>query len=203
MFVVGLTGGIGSGKTTIAQLFSELGVEIIDTDEIAHDIVQAGQPALNALVEKLGDNILHKDGSLNRALLRETIFNDDEKREIVEQVLHPIIRSTLMEQIKETRQEQKASYIMLVIPLLVDKGDWMMIDRILVVDCDDEVQIARVMERDQQTREQVIAVMDAQIDREERLLAADDVIDNNKEPELLEEAVLNLHNQYQDLAESY
>lgn len=203
MFVVGLTGGIGSGKTTVAQLFSELDVEIIDTDEIAHDIVQTGQPALKELSDAFEENILNEDGSLNRGLLRNIIFQDTKKRETVEHILHPLIRSKLMGQIKETREENSARYIMLVIPLLVDNGDWMMIDRILVVDCEDETQVARVMDRDKQTRQQVIAVMDAQIDREERLLAADDIIDNNSEPELLEEAVLNLHREYLKIADSY
>ncbi len=203
MLVIGLTGGIGSGKTTVAQLFSELDVEIIDTDEIAHDIVAKDQPALQLLVDEFGQEILQDDGMLNRRLLRDIIFQDDKKRETVEHILHPLIRTQLMDNIKTARQAQKAPYAMLVIPLLVDNSEWMMIDRILVVDCEDEVQIERVMQRDEQSREQVIAVMNAQIDREERLLAADDIINNNEEPELLEEAVLKLHRKYMDIADSY
>lgn len=203
MLVIGLTGGIGSGKTTVAQLFSELGVEIIDTDDIAHEIVKQGEPALQRLVDEFGQGILQADGELNRSKLRDIIFQDKKKRESVEKILHPIIRSQLMEHIKKSREAQIAPYAILVIPLLVDNGDWMMIDRILVVDCEDDVQIERVMQRDKQSREQVIAVMDAQIDREERLIAADDIINNNGKPELLEEAVLNLHRQYLAIADNY
>lgn len=203
MFVVGLTGGIGSGKTTVAQLFSELNVEIIDTDEIAHDLVQPGQPALLELQAATEQDILLGDGQLNRRMLRDLLFSNSKIKKVVENILHPKIREITADKISECRQHARADYIVLVIPLLVDNGNWLMIDRILVVDCEDEQQIQRVMHRDNQTREQVIAVMDAQIDREERLLAADDVIDNNAEPELLETEVLKLHRKYLDLADKY
>lgn len=203
MFVVGLTGGIGSGKTTVAQLFSELNVEIIDTDEIAHDLVQPGQPALEELQKATEEDILFADGQLNRRLLRDLLFSNSDIKSIVEKILHPKIREITANKISDCRKRSEVDYIVLVIPLLVDNGNWMMIDRILVVDCEDEKQIERVMLRDKQTREQVIAVMDAQIDREERLLAADDVIDNNGDPELLEEMVFSLNRKYLELAKNY
>ncbi len=202
MLVVGLTGGIGSGKTTVAQLFAELNVEIIDSDHIARDLVQPGEPALAELAKAFEEKIILDNGDLDRRLLRDIIFQDSNKKKIVEDILHPAIRAKIANKLQQTRLTKSVDYIMLVIPLLVDNGDWMMIDRILVVDCDDAIQVERVMQRDDQSREQVMAVMNAQISRKERMSAADDVINNNLSADKLEGEVLKLHKKYLSLSKT-
>jgi len=193
---IGLTGGIASGKTTVADLFAGFGATVIDTDRIARDVVIPGAPALAALTRELGRGILDPDGNLDRHQLRERIFKDAATRRAVEGILHPAIISEL------TRQAQAAPgpYQVLVIPLLVEGGRRELVDRVLLVDCPEEMQIARLMSRDGETRENAALALAAQATRTERLHAADDVIANDGNPAKLVELVAGLDRKYRRLA---
>lgn len=197
MFSVGLTGGIGSGKTTVADLFAARGASIVDTDLIAHRITAPGGPAMPAIEQAFGPDFVAADGSLDRARMRTLIFGDDAARRRLEAITHPLIRA-------ETDREGRAAqgpYVMYVVPLLVESGSWKArVDRVLVVDCAVETQIARVMRRNGFTREQVEAIVARQATREARLAAADDVIVNDTStagaPGALAAQVEALHQRY-------
>ncbi|RQS70771.1 dephospho-CoA kinase [Burkholderia sp. Bp8963] len=194
MFAVGLTGGIGSGKTTIADLFAARGASIVDTDLIAHRITAPGGLAMPAIAQAFGADFVAADGSLDRAKMRTLIFSDDAARRRLEAITHPLIRA---ETDREGREAQGA-YVMYVVPLLVESGNWKArVDRVLVVDCDVETQIARVMRRNGFTREQVEAIVARQATRDARLAAADDVIVNAATtPAMLAAEVDALHQRY-------
>ncbi|HEX7027127.1 MAG TPA: cell division protein ZapD [Gammaproteobacteria bacterium] len=192
MFVVGLTGGIGSGKSTIAKLFAEHNVPIIDADLIARELVEPGQAALEEIVDTFGPDVLNRDGTLDRRKLRARVFEDAGQRKRLEAILHPRIRHDMMERLEAVN----APYAVMVIPLLIDTGYWNMIDRILVVDVDEEDQLQRVMQRDGVTREQAQAIVDTQVSREDRLVAADDVIENHSDITALRKQVDALHERY-------
>ena len=192
MLAIGLTGGIGSGKTTIAKLFAEHHVPIIDADLIARELVEPGQPALEKLVDHFGPGLLKPDGTLDRRKLRECVFNNTEERHFLEEVLHPIIRDGMINKLDQVQ----GPYTVLIIPLLVDTGNWGMIDRILVVDVEEDLQIERVMQRDGVTRKQAESIVDSQISREDRLEAADDIIYNDDDITALRAHVDQLHKQY-------
>ena len=172
---IGLTGGIASGKTTVARLFADLGVPVLDTDQIARDVVEPGQPALGEVVAAFGPEILGPDGRLDRPGLRARVFADPDSRLRLEAILHPAIRAEL------ARRAAAAGgpYQVWVIPLLVEGGQVDRVDRILVVDCPEEVQLARVMARDGGTEASARAILAAQASREKRVAAADDVILND------------------------
>jgi dephospho-CoA kinase len=176
MFKVGLTGGIGSGKTTIANYFAAHGVPIVDTDVIAHRVTAPGGTAMPAIEAEFGAAFVAPDGSLNRSKMRELIFSDAAAKQRLEAITHPRIRA-------ETDREMRDAhgpYLICVVPLLVESGTWRTrFDRVLVVDCPLETQIARVMRRNGFTREQVLAIIARQATREARLAAADDVIVND------------------------
>ena len=197
MLVIGLTGGIGSGKTTVAKLFAEHNVPIIDADLIARELVEPGKPALEQLTACFSSDILKYDGSLDRRKLRERVFGDPEERKKLEEILHPLIVDGMIERLDYV----EGAYVVLVIPLLVDTGNWSMIDRILVVDVDSEQQIQRVMQRDGVDRKHAEAIIDSQISRNDRIEAADDVIDNTNDIEILRDQVDLLHKNY--LMEAY
>ena len=198
MFAVGLTGGIGSGKSTIADLFAAHRVAIVDTDAIAHRITAPGGAAMPLVEQTFGPRFVAPDGSLDRAKMRALVFADDTAKARLEAITHPLIRS-------ETEREREAAsgpYVIVVVPLLVESGAWRSrVDRVLVVDCDVETQIARVMRRNAFTREQVLAIIARQATREARLAAADDVIVNDAKPvgELARE-VHTLHERYLEMA---
>ncbi|MXN78776.1 dephospho-CoA kinase [Burkholderia sp. 4701] len=194
MFAVGLTGGIGSGKTTVADLFAARGATIVDTDLIAHRITAPGGLAMLAIEQAFGPGFVAADGSLDRAKMRTLIFSDDAARRRLEAITHPLIRA---ETDREAREAQGA-YLMYVVPLLVESGSWKArVDRVLVVDCDVETQIARVMRRNGFTREQVEAIVARQATRDARLAAADDVIVNDATtPAALAAQVDALHRHY-------
>jgi dephospho-CoA kinase len=196
MLRVGLTGGVASGKSTVADLFAQLGAVVLDTDQIAHEIVEPGQPALSQLIAALGNGILGPDGRLDRPRLRARMFADEELRRAVESVLHPLILAEL-----GRRSEAAAGpYQILVIPLLVE-GDYAgLVDRVLVVDCPPEMQIERLMLRDDETRVGAQAMLDAQAGRLERLKVADDLIVNNGAVTDLGKLVADLDRQYRRLA---
>ncbi|KVM59705.1 dephospho-CoA kinase [Burkholderia ubonensis] len=194
MLAVGLTGGIGSGKTTVADLFAARGASIVDTDLIAHRITAPGGLAMPAIEQAFGPDFVAADGSLDRAKMRALIFGDDAARRRLEAITHPLIRT---ETDREGR-EARGAYVMFVVPLLVESGSWKSrVDRVLVVDCDVETQIARVMRRNRFTREQVEAIIARQATRDARLAAADDVIVNDATtPDALAAQVDALHQRY-------
>ncbi|WP_118182251.1 dephospho-CoA kinase [Paraburkholderia phosphatilytica] len=199
MFSVGLTGGIGSGKSTVADCFAAHGIAIIDTDVIAHRVTAPLGMAMPAIVAEFGMTFAADDGSLDRAKMRSLIFSDDTARKRLEAILHPVIR-------RETERERAAAsgpYQMIVVPLLVESGDWKKrVDRVLTVDCTVETQIGRVMRRNGFSREHVLAIIAKQASREARLAAADDVIVNDDTASLdaLAAQVDTLHQHYLALA---
>ena len=192
MLIVGLTGGIGSGKTTVANIFAELGAHIIDTDIIARKLVEPGQPALKEIVEYFGDHILRNDGQLDRKKLAEITFKDNTKRKILETILHPGIKETMLAEINTIT----APYCIIVIPLLLETEQESLVDRILVVDCDPEDQLQRVQNRDQRDKEQIHSIMNSQIPRNSRLNAATDIIENTDNILNLHDKVMALHKKY-------
>ncbi|MGH8198086.1 MAG: dephospho-CoA kinase [Steroidobacteraceae bacterium] len=196
MLRVGLTGGIASGKSTVASLFTKRGATVIDTDRIAREVVEPGMPALAALVNALGGGILDGGGRLDRATLRRRLFADAVTRRTVESILHPAILAEL------DRQAGRAQgpYQVLVVPLLVDGRHEGLVDRVLVVDCSEETQIRRLMARDGETRENAIHMLASQVSREQRLAAADDVIENDGLPGELEDKVALLDRKYREIA---
>ncbi|CAE6753630.1 Dephospho-CoA kinase [Paraburkholderia domus] len=179
MFAVGLTGGIGSGKSTVAELFAAHGVPLVDTDLIAHRITAPHGIAMPQIAAEFGDSFVAADGSLDRARMRTLVFSDDGARKRLEGITHPLIRA-------ETEREQREAqgpYVIVVVPLLVESGSWKTrVNRVLTVDCSVETQISRVMSRNGFSREQVLAIIARQATREARLAAADDVIDNDNAP---------------------
>jgi dephospho-CoA kinase len=199
MLRIGLTGGIASGKSTVASLFAEKEATVIDTDRIARDVVEPGQPALAALVNALGGGILDDTGHLDRAALRRRIFADDATRRTVESILHPAILAGL----DQEAERASGPYLVLVIPLLVDGRHEGLVDRVLVVDCAEETQIQRLMERDGATRAEALRALDAQVSRERRLAAADDVIGNDGPAGALEAQVAAFDRKYRQMAATH
>ncbi len=196
MLKVGLTGGIGSGKSTVASHFAALGVPVVDADVVARQLTEPGSDGLAAVIEAFGSSYLAADGTLDRAALRQTIFQWPEARRRLEAILHPRIRAEMDRQISEFN----APYVLLCIPLLLEKGLEEHVDRVLVVDLDRESQIQRVMLRDGCDREAVEAILATQADRVTRLSAADDVLANTAEPGALIGQVAQLHQHYLQLA---
>ena len=196
MLVVGLTGGIGSGKSTVAGLFAERGVPIIDTDELAREVVAPGTPGLQQLVDRFGNDILTADGQLDRAKLRERIFQDEAARRDVEAILHPRIEA----RVRDRLAALEAPYALVVIPLLAETGGYPFIEHVLVVDASRETQIRRVMERDGIDRAAVERILAAQADRQRRLALADDVIDGERPLPALRERVAQLDRRYREMA---
>lgn len=192
MYVVGLTGGIGSGKTTVARQFASVGVDIIDADELSRVAVEPGSEALAAIAEKFGKEILTSQGSLARSELRKIVFADPEKRQWLENLLHPRISELIAKRIAQCQ----SPYCLLVSPLLLETSQSELVDRILVIDISEASQLERTMQRDGSDRETIEAIMAAQIKREQRLLAADDVLDNELAPDSLPERVASLHQKY-------
>lgn len=196
MLRIGLTGGIASGKTTVADLFAGLGAAVIDTDQIARKVVEPGKPTLAALTAALGKGVLGADGKLDRHRLRELIFSDAATRRTVERILHPAIMAELIRQ----ADSAPGPYQVLVIPLLVEGGRSGLVDRVLVVDCTEEQQIERLIRRDGETRESAALALAAQATRAARLAEADDVIINDGDPAKLVEQVAGLDREYRRLA---
>ncbi len=198
--VVGLTGGIGSGKSTVAERFAALGAAVVDTDAIAHELTGPGGAAMPALRAEFGERIVAADGRLDRAEMRRLAFADDDFRRRLEAILHPMIRAESERRCREALV-RGAPYVVLVVPLLVESGGYReRVDRIAVVDCDDELRIARVMGRSGLTRDEVRRIMGVQASRAERLAVADDVIDNGADLASLHACVADLHRQYLSLA---
>lgn len=197
-FRVALTGGIASGKTTVADLFAAHGVPLVDTDIIAREVVEPGQPALAAVAQAFGSDVLDPDGRLDRRRLREIIFSDARARARLEAILHPAIRAEMERQ--SVAAAQAGPYQILVIPLLAEGSRRDHVDRVLVVDAPETVQVERLMARDAVTREQAEASLRAQAQRESRLGIADDVVTNTGRIADLREQVAALHERYVKLA---
>lgn len=192
-YVVGLTGGIGSGKTTVARLFADLGAALVDTDEVAHTLTAAGGSATAAISAAFGPQMLSPDGAMNRPAMRALVFSNPGKKTRLEAILHPMIRQAS----REALNNVNAPYVLLIVPLLVETQHYISwCQRVLVVDCDEETQLQRVMLRSKLSREQALQIMASQTTRAIRLAAADDVIDNNAEAEALPAQVSILHQRY-------
>lgn len=195
MLIVGLTGGIASGKTTVAELFAQRGVPLVDADVAAREVVEPGTEGLRRVVAEFGP-LLDRDGRLDRHALRGRVFTDSASRSRLEAILHPLIRSRLAEQLRE----MNAPYALLVAPLLIEAGFQDMVDRVLVVDVPEDLQIQRVMARDRVGEQEARAVLAAQLGREERLREANDVIENAGSLEHLHREVDRLDRYYRSLA---
>lgn len=189
---IGLTGGIASGKSTVAGMFADLGVPVIDTDVIAREVVSPGQPALAEIREAFGAGVIAADGTLDRAAMRSMVFGDAGARRRLEAILHPKIG-------KATRAQAEAAggaYQVIVVPLLVESSLRGFVDRVLVVDCDERTQVARLLERDAESEEQARRILAAQSTRAERLAIADDVVSNDGSLDDTSEQVRALHRTY-------
>lgn len=193
MYVVAITGGIGSGKTTVANQFAELGIEVVDADIIAREVVEPGTPALAAIAAHFGADVIASDGRLDRRQLRERVFTDPQAKGWLNALLHPLIRSEMQRQCAAAR----SPYCLLVVPLLVENRLTALANRVLVIDVDEATQIERTCRRDGVSREQAEAILAAQASRTERLAAADDVLDNqNGTPEAIKSRIFALHKTY-------
>lgn len=198
MFVIGLTGGIGSGKSTVTAMFESLGIPVIDADKIAHELTSPGQPAVQLIIDTFGEHILNQDRSLNRQRLRDIVFTDENKRKQLEAILHPLIRDQMQQRV---RQLKNTGYCILCIPLLLEMGQTDMVDRILVVDCPEQVQRERLHKRDHFDDAHIDAILATQASREQRLAAADDVIHNTADLKGLQQQVHELDRKYRALAD--
>lgn len=197
-YIVALTGGIGSGKSTVADAFAKLGATIVDADVIARQVVAPSTAAFNDIHHRFGEGIVLPDGGLNRAALRERVFSSSEHRDWLNRLLHPLIQ-------QETRRQlahAAGSYVIWAVPLLIENHLQSQADRVLVVDVAEDVQIARTLSRDGISREQLENILAAQAARQERLACADDIIDNSGRPEDITAEVGNLHRRYLQLAAS-
>jgi dephospho-CoA kinase len=196
MLRIGLTGGIGSGKSAVASLLMTRGIPIIDTDEIAHRLTKPGQPAFDEIVRNFGQDILDANRRIDRDKLRERVFENAGERQRLEAILHPRIR----EMVREKLEALHAPYCILVVPLLIESGFIDLVDRVLVVDASEGVQIQRTVARSGLTEAEIRKIMAAQASRAQRLQKADDVIDNNGDRKHLETEVERLHQWYLSLA---
>jgi len=198
-FKIGLTGGIASGKTTVANLFSDLGIEIIDADEIAHAITSKQGSAYNKIVKHFGEDVLGNDKKLDRKKLRTMIFNNSELKRDLEQIIHPEVYAIINQKINASQEP----YQIIVIPLLIETGYQNFVDRVLVVDCSVETQLARLINRDNETMKNARKIIANQIERNQRLKFADDIIENEKKTSInvLKNKVLQLHETYLELPE--
>ncbi len=196
MLIVGLTGGIGSGKSTVANHFADLGVDLIDADEIAREVVQTGTPALAQIAEHFGTEILTPNGELKRRELRKIIFSSLEEKQWLEALLHPLINQGIAERIQQTR----SPYCLLVSPLLIETAQRELVDHVLVIDVPESVQLQRTQDRDGSDIATIQAIIESQSSREQRLEQADDVLDNNLPLASLPERVEILHRKFLNLA---
>jgi dephospho-CoA kinase len=195
---IGLTGGIASGKSTVAQRFIDLGIPVVDADEAARAVVAPGTAGLAKVVERFGGGLIAANGELNRRALRDLIFSDSGARRDLEGILHPLIRAYM----EKNAQMAVGPYVVMAIPLLVEGGSRDHVDRILVVDVDEAVQLQRVMARDSSTAEQARAILASQASRSVRLAAADDVLPNTGSVTDLRQGVDRLHQRYLRLADT-
>lgn len=190
--IVGLTGGIGSGKSAAANFFIELGVDLIDADDLAKNVLNKNSKGYELFINEFGEQYLDNDKNIDRDLLRKTIFNDSDKKNKLENIIHPQVRSGIEEFIKSS----KSDYCIVVVPLIYETRSSSYYDRILVIDCDEEIQINRSAIRDNTENKEIKKIISKQASREERLSIADDVILNNRTLDSLKEEVIKLHKKY-------
>lgn len=195
-WILGLTGGIGSGKSAAAQCFADLGVHTVDADHAARWVVEPGRPALAKIAEHFGDEVLLPNGQLNRGALRKLIFENTDQRLWLEALLHPLVRQEIASHLANAQ----SPYAILVSPLLIESGQYRTVQRVLVIDTPQQVQIERTMQRDGSSREQVEAILSAQAQREDRLSHADDVLVNDRDHAWLKSEVERLHHFYLTLS---
>jgi dephospho-CoA kinase len=193
---VGLTGGIASGKSLVANMFAKLGAELLDADQVAREVVAPGEPALAAIRAAFGAQVLSARGELDRAALRKLVFADPDKRRTLDELLHPLIRARLLARLDQVSRP----YAIVAVPLLVETDFAALVDRVAVVDCPESTQLERLMRRDGIPRAEAIAMIAAQADRATRLRAAHDVIDNSGDVEATRRQVALLHHRYLELA---
>jgi dephospho-CoA kinase len=196
---VGLTGGIGCGKTTVSNLFSKFGIPIVDADEISRSLVEAGQTALQTIKDTFGSEMLLENGNLNRSALKTHIFQNPAAKQQLEAILHPLI----FQEISNRVNQLSDAYCILSIPLLFETHAESLVDRILVIDCDKQTQINRVQQRDNLLDKQIETIISSQVSREFRLLNADDLLKNTKNKTALAKEVKKLHNFYLSLSLDY
>lgn len=194
--IVGLTGGIGSGKSTVARAFGSLGIGWVDADDVAREVVMPGEPALAAIREHFGNDVLHADGTLNRAALRSIVFDNPTERKWLESVTHPRVRERILVHLE--RLQRQSPYVLLVSPLLFESGQDKLVDRTVVVDVPLELQLSRTRARDDVSEAQVHAILAAQLPREERLTKANDVIDNSGDHASMMQQVTQLDQHYRN-----
>lgn len=198
-FVVGLTGGIGCGKSSTSQFFSDLGIDVIDTDVIARQLTQPNGSAISLIQNTFGSSVITADGALDRNKMRDLVFANSESRHKLEQILHPLILKEVIRRIKQCQ----APYVIVVIPLLFETNDYNhLIQHILVIDCDEQQQLLRTMERSNLSEQKVRSIMATQVTRETRIQKADDVILNNQDIEYLKAQILLLHHKYLALSKN-
>ena len=198
MLKIGLTGGIGSGKSTAAKMFARLGITIIDLDQISRELVEPGTPALEKITERFGSVILQNSGELNRGKLGEIVFSNEGDKEWLEKLLHPKIRAHQQALIDSA----SGPYVLIEIPLLVENQLQKTVDRVLVVDVEEQIQVSRAAKRDNREKTEIVAVLNAQASREDRLQIADDIINNDGNTDELQNQVNQLHEKYLQLAHS-
>jgi len=194
---IGLTGGIACGKSTVAKIFIELGAPVIDADDIAHRLVERGRPALAAIQQEYGNEILNPNGSLNRDRLREIVFSDARQKQKLESILHPLVYKTIQLELEQLN----SPYCIIVVPLLFETGMAHFVDRILVVDCSVEIQVERVGRRDNLSTERIQSIVNSQVSRAFRIANADDLIENSEMDDRLAERIKKLHNLYLSLSD--
>jgi dephospho-CoA kinase len=193
--IIGLTGGIGSGKSAAAALFKDIGVDLVDADDLARDSLNINSEGYRLFIEEFGDEYLDENNNINRELIRKLIFNDSDARSKLENIIHPIVRTGIETFIKN----KKSDYCIIVVPLIFETNSSKIYDRVLVIDCDVDVQISRTSKRDNQTKSDIENIVNKQATREQRLSIADDVIVNNGSLDLLRNEVLKMHNKYLEI----
>ena len=193
--IIGLTGGIGSGKSAAAGLFKDIGVDLIDADDLARDALNRNSKGYKLFIEQFGDKYLDEYKNINRELIRKLIFNDSAAKSKLENIIHPIVRSGIEAFIKNT----KSDYCIIVVPLIFETNSSKLYDRVLVIDCDVGVQISRTSIRDNQTKSEIENIVYRQASREQRLSIADEVIVNNGTLDLLRNEVLKIHKKYMEI----
>lgn len=196
MFVVGLTGGIGSGKSAVSSRLAEKNIPVIDADIVAREVVEPGEPALATIAKRFGEAVLQKDGTLDRAKLRTIVFANEKQRNWLEQLLHPVIRDRIL----TTLENLDGPYAVLASPLLLETDQHLLVNHVVVVDVTEAVQINRTIARDNSSEEQVRAIIAAQMSQAERLSRADTVLDNSGDKQLFDKQVATLHKQLLQLA---
>jgi len=193
--IIGLTGGIGSGKSAVATLFKDIGVDLIDADDLARDSLNINSEGYKLFIDEFGDKYLDENKNINRELIRKLIFNDSDAKSKLENIIHPIVRSGIETFIRNT----KSNYCIIVVPLIFETNSSKIYDRILVIDCDVDVQISRTSKRDNQAKSDIENIINKQATREQRLSIADDVIVNNGSLDLLRMEVLKIHKKYLEI----